>query len=134
MPDIRCWPWITSVIWTREDGARVTHLAETSKSQVSMLRNYRNLVQMEENGVNYEAVAYTSGIENQPEVIRHVANRKRLLGNPAPVVEAARDFKRVHHLLQKVGVSYPRTLYHWRSPPPPGDWLCKPLDSGEAAR
>lgn len=92
------------------------------------------LCKMEENGVNYEAVVYTSGIENQPEVIRHVANRKRLLGNPAPVVEAARDFKRVHHLLQKAGVSCPRTLYHWRSPPPTGEWLCKPLDSGGGSK
>jgi len=53
------------------------------------------LCKMEENGVNYEAVVYTSGIENQPEVIRHVANRKRLLGNPAPV-SSGQDFKRVH--------------------------------------
>lgn len=88
------------------------------------------LRKLEATGASYEAVAYTSGIENQPEVIRYVAKRKRLLGNPAPVVQAARDFKTVHHLLQRAGVSYPRTLYLWRSPPPPGDWLWKPLDSG----
>lgn len=83
---------------------------------------------------SYEAVAYTSGMENLPEVIRYVAERTKLLGNPAPVVEAARDFKRLHHLLQKAGVSYPKTLYVWRSPPPPGDWLCKPLDSGGGSK
>ena len=85
------------------------------------------LNRMEESGVHYEAVAYTSGIENQPGVIRHIANGKKLLGNAAHAVEAARDFKRVNRLLQNVGVSSPRTLFRWRSPPPPGEWLCKPL-------
>ena len=92
------------------------------------------LDRLEATGIKYEAVAYTSGMENRPDVIRHIANNKRLLGNPAPVVEAVRDFKNVHRVLQSIGINYPRTLHSWRSPPPPGDWLCKPIDSGGGDR
>ncbi len=92
------------------------------------------LHKLEATGVSHEAVAYTSSVENHPEIIRHLAEHKKLLGNSAQTVMAARDFQRLHHLLQKVDINYPKTLHVWRGSPPPGDWLCKPHDSGGGNR
>lgn len=78
----------------------------------------------------YDAVAYTSGIEDTPALVDQVAAGKELLGNGGETLAAARCWEELHRFLAQKGIAFPRTFYHWQGPLPPGQWLLKPRDSG----
>jgi predicted ATP-grasp superfamily ATP-dependent carboligase len=78
----------------------------------------------------YDAVAYTSGVEDTPALVEEVAAGKELLGNGGEALGAARCWEGLHRLLTGRGIGCPRTHYTWEGPLPPGQWLLKPRDSG----
>lgn len=86
--------------------------------------------------LKFEAVAYTSNLENHPEVIRKFEDagaekQCRLLGNSADVLSRVRHWPTLFSFLQGQGVSVPETLYGHQ--PPANDkrrWLRKPIHSG----
>jgi predicted ATP-grasp superfamily ATP-dependent carboligase len=53
---------------------------------------------------------YTGGLENWPELIEVMANRRPLWGNSAAAVESARDPIRIARLLKAAGLPVPETL------------------------
>jgi predicted ATP-grasp superfamily ATP-dependent carboligase len=73
-------------------------------------------------------VIYTGGLENRPDVVRDLAARRPLWGNPPAVLEAVRDPFRLLDILHGKAFAYPRvrpadgTL-------PAGRWLRKPRRS-----
>ena len=87
--------------------------------------------------LQYDAVAYTSNLENHPEVVKRFENagaesQRHLLGNTAEVLSRVRHAPTLFGFLQRQGVSVPETRYEGRLPPA-GDgrrWLRKPVHSG----
>lgn len=72
-------------------------------------------------------VLYTGGLENRPDVVRELAARHPLWGNPPEVLEAVRDPFRLHAALTEAGFQVPRVRP--AGPAPPGRWLRKPVRS-----
>jgi predicted ATP-grasp superfamily ATP-dependent carboligase len=72
-------------------------------------------------------VLYTGGLENHPGVVRELAARRELWGNPPEVLERVRDPFRLAATLAAAGFAVPRVLPS--GPAPPGRWLRKPLRS-----
>jgi hypothetical protein len=79
-----------------------------------------------------EAAAYTSNFENHPSAVAVLAAGRRLLGNPAPVLERVRDPMELMLALRRHGFQTPVTRA--RAPRPgaagPRHWLLKPRRSG----
>ena len=80
--------------------------------------------------IDYDAFAYVSGVDNRPDIIERLTRGKMLLGNTSGAAAKARDFERLYALLGASGVLCPETHYGWKGPPPPGQWLYKPMSSG----
>ena len=86
--------------------------------------------------LKFDAVAYTSNLENHPEVVKKFedasgARHSRLLGNSADVLSRVRHWPTLFGFLQGQGVQVPETLYEHQ--PPANDkrrWLRKPIHSG----
>ena len=72
-------------------------------------------------------VLYTGGLENRPDVVRELAARRPLWGNPPEVLEQVRDPFRLTAALSEAGFRAPRVLPS--GPAPPGRWLRKPVHS-----
>ena len=79
-----------------------------------------------------DAVAYTSNFENHPSAVVALAEGRRLLGNPASVLERVRDPIGLMLALRRHGFATPETRA--RAPRVPGGtprrWLLKPRRSG----
>jgi predicted ATP-grasp superfamily ATP-dependent carboligase len=75
-------------------------------------------------------VAYTSNLENYPAAVGRLAQGRRLLGNPPPVLVRVRNPTVLSALLRSKGFAVPLT----RASPPRGPamepWLLKPRRSG----
>jgi hypothetical protein len=87
--------------------------------------------------LKFEAVAYTSNLENHPEVIERFEDasaekHSRLLGNSAAVLSRVRHWPTLFGFLQSQGVPVPATLYEGHRPPANDQrrWLRKPIRSG----
>ncbi len=87
--------------------------------------------------LKFEAVAYTSNLENHPEVIKRFEDasaekHSRLLGNSAEVLSRVRHWPTLFGFLQGQGVPVPETLYEGHQPPAHDQrrWLRKPIRSG----
>ena len=87
--------------------------------------------------LKFEAVAYTSNLENHPEVIKRfeaasAEKQCRLLGNSAGVLSRVRHWPTLFSFLQNQGVPVPETLYEGHQPPANDQrrWLRKPVRSG----
>lgn len=74
-----------------------------------------------------DAVAYTGGLENHPQVVARLARRAPLLGNPPEVLAAVRDWRAVAAALALAGFRVPVTLPPGAAVPADGVWLEKPL-------
>jgi len=80
----------------------------------------------------FDAAAYTSDLENHPDVLRELARNHRLLGNSPQAVASVRDWAALYAKLWHAGYSIPKTIF------PGGDtipdrgcrWLTRPLLSG----
>ncbi len=81
--------------------------------------------------VEADALAYGSNLENHPEVVDGLAVRHRLLGNPAAVLRAVRDWGLLRRACRDAGIAHPVTLLPGEeSRAGPGRWLKKRLRSG----
>ena len=75
------------------------------------------------------AVVYGASFENHPRLVERLAERHRLLGNPAATLRAVRDPVRLSAALGDL--PYPRTTVE---PQSSGRWLRKPLRGGGGTR
>ena len=87
--------------------------------------------------IKFDAVAYTSNLENHPEVIKRfedasVEKHCRLLGNSADVLSRVRHWPTLFDFLQRQGISIPGTMYEGQRPAASDNrrWLRKPIHSG----
>jgi predicted ATP-grasp superfamily ATP-dependent carboligase len=71
---------------------------------------------------------YTGGLENHPDVVEAMADRRQpLWGNPAPVLRRVRSPFEVRAVLRGAGLPCPEVWQGESPPPPDGHWLVKPL-------
>jgi uncharacterized protein len=79
-----------------------------------------------------DAIAYTSNLENHPEILRRFAENRRIIGNSPETVEAVRCWAALFPRLRKAGFSVPETISPGNgfSPDPSRQWLAKPVLSG----
>lgn len=82
--------------------------------------------------LDYEAVAYTSNLENHPEVVGELSQGRRLLGNTPDVLSAVRDWATLRIVCEDEELPHPTTLLpgeegHARGT---GRWLRKPARGG----
>ncbi len=87
--------------------------------------------------INFDAVAYTSNLENHPEVVKRFEDASpekpgRLLGNRAEVLSRVRHAPTLFGFLQRQGISVPETIYKGQQPAANDNrrWLRKPIHSG----
>jgi predicted ATP-grasp superfamily ATP-dependent carboligase len=82
--------------------------------------------------LQFEAVVYTSNLENYPELVRRFSRRCPVLGNPAEVVKRVRHWPTLFATLSQAGFRSPETMYsiNGKRPAPDRSWLRKPLRSG----
>jgi uncharacterized protein len=80
----------------------------------------------------FDAVAYTSDLENHPEILTRLAINHRILGNPPQVVKAVRNWPLLFAKLRRAGFAAPETIFRGdeRELDPKRRWLIKPLLSG----
>jgi uncharacterized protein len=83
-------------------------------------------------GLVFDAVAYTSDLENHSEILKRFALDSRILGNSAQVVQAARNWATFFDGLRQAGFMVPKTFFCGHEPKPDSKhrWLIKPLLSG----
>jgi hypothetical protein len=83
-------------------------------------------------GLEYDAVAFTSSLENHPQVVEELGRERHLLGNPPRVLREVRDWSKLRAVCEEEEIPYPTTLL-------PGEeteadsgisWLRKPVRSG----
>ncbi|HZT80063.1 MAG TPA: ATP-grasp domain-containing protein, partial [Gemmataceae bacterium] len=71
---------------------------------------------------------YTGGLENHPDVIEAMAERRQpLWGNPAPVLRRVRSPFEVRAALRGAGLPCPEVWQGEAAPPPDGHWVVKAL-------
>ncbi len=87
--------------------------------------------------IKFDAVAYTSNLENHPEVVKRfedagVGKHGRLLGNSAEVLSRVRHGPILFGFLRQQGILVPETMYKGQRPAPNDKrrWLRKPIRSG----
>jgi len=82
--------------------------------------------------LSFDAVAYTSNLENHPEVVQRFARRAKVLGNTAQVLRSVRSWPSLSDTLDRSGFRIPDTIYHGngRQSDPERQWLRKPIKSG----
>jgi predicted ATP-grasp superfamily ATP-dependent carboligase len=75
-------------------------------------------------GLDYEAVVYTSGLENLPDVLEQVVSNKTLLGNSTQTLRKLQDSKALYNLLKAHNIAFPQVLFPGQRIPR-GKWLLK---------
>lgn len=78
--------------------------------------------------LDFDALAYTSNLENYPEIVEKLAAKGTILGNSPSVLREIRDWDRLSFFLKAEGFRVPRTLKEL--PGSSGRWVKKPLHSG----
>lgn len=82
--------------------------------------------------LEFDAVFYTSNLENHPKVVEKLADRADVLGNGAEVLRRVRDWAVLRAFCRQKSIPHPATLL-------PGEeklatsefnWLCKPVSGG----
>ena len=82
--------------------------------------------------LDFDAVVYTSSLENHPEVVETLAQGRKLLGNAPGVLREVRDWARLRAVCDEEGIPYPTTLLPGEEAEadPTVRWLRKPVYSG----
>lgn len=76
-----------------------------------------------------DAAAYTADLENHPRAVARLAEGRRLLGNPADVLERVRDPQALCEALRGRGLPAPDVRLEPVAGAAPGAWLVKPRQS-----
>jgi uncharacterized protein len=80
----------------------------------------------------FDAIAYTSDMENHPEVIEEFSHNHTILGNSPKVIASVRNWAALFAGLRRAGFSVPETIFpdDYSKPDKRRRWLIKPLLSG----
>jgi predicted ATP-grasp superfamily ATP-dependent carboligase len=80
----------------------------------------------------FDAVVYTSNLENHPDLVERLAERAIIIGNSPETLKKVRDPGALAALCERCGFRFPRTILLQDSPLPKinGRFLLKPLKSG----
>ena len=80
----------------------------------------------------FDAVAYTSNLENHADILAQFADNHRIIGNSPQVVRSVRHWPTLFARLRQAGFSIPETIFAevGRSIENDRQWLMKPLLSG----
>jgi predicted ATP-grasp superfamily ATP-dependent carboligase len=83
-------------------------------------------------GLNFDAVVYTSNLENHPAVIRNFAQHRPVIGNSARVIKRIRHWQTLFPTLNQAGFHVPDTFFYGDSQhfDSTRRWLVKPNASG----
>jgi uncharacterized protein len=102
-------------------------LRRNSSARYSAGALYQNACKL-----SYDAVAYTSNLENHPEILDRFAEDGTIIGNSPRVIRAVRCGAALFPRLGSAGFPVPRTFSAVKSndPSPNSQWLIKPLLSG----
>jgi predicted ATP-grasp superfamily ATP-dependent carboligase len=81
---------------------------------------------------SFDAVTYTSNLENHPDIIRRFGEDHKIIGNSPQTVESARHWPALFKRLKQAGFSVPDTIFAGDSRKTDSNrlWLIKPLLSG----
>jgi uncharacterized protein len=84
------------------------------------------------NQLSYDAVAYTSNLENHPAVLRRIAGGRPIIGNSPESIAGVRNWKKLFASVKQAGFSVPETIFadDGRVADKNLRWLVKPLLSG----
>ena len=82
--------------------------------------------------LSYEAVAYTSNLENHPVILERIAGRRPIIGNPPQTIRRVRDWAALFDRLKRAGFPVPKTIVAGENKRPDTRrrWLVKPVRSG----
>jgi predicted ATP-grasp superfamily ATP-dependent carboligase len=82
--------------------------------------------------LTYDAVAYTSSLENHPGILRKIAGSRRIIGNQPKAVASVRRWRTLFAGLKNAGFRIPETVFAGghRKVDRGRQWLIKPLLSG----
>ncbi|MBN2318935.1 MAG: ATP-grasp domain-containing protein [Acidobacteria bacterium] len=82
--------------------------------------------------MNFDAVAYTSNIENYPGILARFGEGHRIIGNSSRVVAAVRSWSDLFDRLGRAGFPVPKMVFNNETRPVDSQcrWLLKPLLSG----
>jgi predicted ATP-grasp superfamily ATP-dependent carboligase len=82
--------------------------------------------------LDYDALVYTSNLENHPEVVEELAQGRVLLGNAPAVLRQVRDWRTLRPLCREASVPFAETLLPGEEgqADPMVHWLRKPVRSG----
>jgi uncharacterized protein len=82
--------------------------------------------------LSYDAVAYTSNLENHPAILRRIAGGRPIIGNSPESIAAVRNWKKLFVSLRHAGFSVPEFILadDARIADESRRWLIKPLLSG----
>lgn len=83
----------------------------------------------------FDAVVYTSNLENHPEVVASLSRKAVILGNSPEVLARIRDWSVLKGYLHRRSIPHPQTLLAGEetSASKKTDWLCKPAYGGGGA-
>jgi uncharacterized protein len=81
---------------------------------------------------SYDAVAYTSNLENYPKIIQRLAGSRKIMGNSPQAVAAVRHWAELFDRLGRAGFRVPETIFATdkRKADSHRRWLIKPLSGG----
>ena len=82
--------------------------------------------------LSFDAVAYTSNLENYPEILERFSDSHSILGNSPKVVASVRNWPDLLGNLKSAGFSVPETIFPGKTGPLDSErrWLLKPVLSG----
>jgi uncharacterized protein len=80
----------------------------------------------------FDAVAYTSNLENYPAVVKQFARAGQLIGNSPETLRRVRHWPSLSATLTRGGYLTPETIFpgSGQTPRPEREWLVKPIRSG----
>jgi predicted ATP-grasp superfamily ATP-dependent carboligase len=81
---------------------------------------------------NYDAVVYTSNLENHPGILARFSEDHRIIGNSSRVVASIRSWAGLFDRLRRAGFPVPETVFTGETVPADSRkrWLVKPVLSG----
>ena len=86
--------------------------------------------------LSFDAIAYTSNLENYPDTLRRLAGSGQIIGNLPETIKSVRSWEPLFAKLRQEGFSVPDTIFagEKRTPGPHSRWLIKPALSGGGHR
>lgn len=86
--------------------------------------------------LSFDAIGYTSNLENHPDMLKRLAGSRQIIGNLPGTIKAVRSWRPLFDKLRQKGFWVPDTILagEKRTPSPHNRWLMKPVLSGGGHR